>query len=178
MRSSAIVIRLLAGLVCIGCSSTETVGRSRARMEHGVALGTRMRPTPLQCFGAGGRVVAAAGQFQIVTFATPYDCSSCTPHLDGVPEVVGKAGLSAHAFTTVWAPSMKAVERQVRHRARKQATCVDEDGSLWEEHNMLHTPFTVVLRDGVIVYLHDGNLQSAEEREQLAADLREIVAGE
>jgi len=170
--SCGILIALL--LFPVSCSVAGPVGESRAKMDHGIDLGAKVAPTALWCRDGSGRRVGESGKLQIVTFATPYDCSACTPHLDGVPKVVGGTGLAVYAFTVMWAPNRKVLERQIAQVAPDLPICVNEDGSLWEQHNLLHTPFTAVLNDGVVVYLNDSNLQTEEERHQFAADLKSI----
>gem|GEM_PF-2623663 len=151
---------------------------SRVRMEHGITVGSHVSPTEVACLRGGTRSVGAENDVQIVTFATPYDCSECTPHLTGVSKVVKEVGLAGRAFWVVWSPNTRAVEQSLARSQPGFPVCVNEDGTLWDRHNLLHTPFTAVIRTGRVVYMHDGLVSRREDERQLAADLKRLFAEE
>jgi hypothetical protein len=176
MRRLELAWLAIAAVLCTGCSDAAATVQSRTRMDHGVTLGERIAATAVKCLDGTQRNVGAKEQMQIVTFATPFDCSECTPHLVGTPEVVKRAGLAQHAFWVVWSPNMKSLERSVASKRPELPVCVNEDGGLWDRHDVVHTPFTVVLRNGSVVYMHDGMMSSAQEKAKFAADLEALFA--
>ncbi|HYW05374.1 MAG TPA: hypothetical protein VE913_00380, partial [Longimicrobium sp.] len=152
MRNSLLAAVALA---LMGCDGKVEHKLTLAAMEHGVKPGTVMPSTAVRCLEGAPRQVGAAGKLQIVTFATPYDCSSCTPHMAGVPRVLRRMNSTHDAFTVVWAPNPKVAERSLGRAKSALPVCMNDDGSLWDRHDILHTPFTVVLDDGRVVYSND-----------------------
>jgi len=51
------------------------------------------------------------------------------------------------------------------------SVCIDRKGVLWDSLNVSHTPFSVIVRNGRIIYLHDAALTSAAVGEQFYADV-------
>lgn len=142
-------------------------------MDHGLALGTRLSPVRLGCTDGLARTFAAPGEVQVITFATPYDCSRCAPHLATVPELEKKAGAGGRAFLVAWAPNPAQITRALGHRA--VPTCVDRDGTIWGRYNLLHTPFTAVIRHGTVVYLNDDTFLRPESRSAFIADVAALM---
>ncbi len=146
-------------------------------MEHGLAPGAALTAIRLPCLPHGARILGARGQTQIVTFVTPFDCSACAPHLAAIPELVRRAGAASSAFLVAWAPNPATISRGLDTPAGAGLpVCVDRTGSLWDRYDLLHTPFTVVVRNGVVVYVNDATFPSAASRAEFVEDVRRLKA--
>lgn len=53
--------------------------------------------------------------------------------------------------------------------------CIDEVGVLWNSLNVSHTPFTVLVENGRIIYLEDRNLARLNRQEEFLADLARLI---
>ena len=168
-----------AVLALCGCADAGAARvPSRVAMEHGLAPGDRIAATTVKCPQSADRVIGAAGETQIVTFATPFDCTACAPHLAGVPKVERDAGVADRAFAVVWSPRLQSLDHDLGTSRPDLPLCTDERGTLWDRHNLLHTPFTAVIRDGRVIYMHDGTLLTHRDQLALANDLRRALATE
>lgn len=54
---------------------------------------------------------------------------------------------------------------------RLDAVCIDSDGLFWQQLGLSHTPVTVLLRDGVIVYMDDAPLASEAQIGRFLSDV-------
>jgi hypothetical protein len=170
MRHTPLLAALLAA-ACAACREAPAHELTRAAMEHGVVPGTRLAATPVRCLHGPPREVGARGKRQIVTFATPFDCSRCTPHMSNVPRVLREMKLDSLAFVVVWSPKPRGVEQEMGRARSELPVCVNDDGSLWDRYDVLHTPFTVVLEDGRVVYSNDATFLHPKAEQDFRADL-------
>lgn len=167
---------LLPGAMLLlgACSGSRNEVESQARMEHGLTVGRKVPPVQVECPDSVARTVGGDASLQMVTFVTPFDCTECTPHLAGVASTVKKHGLADRAFMVMWSPELARNGKVRTARELGLPVCVNRDGSLWDAHNLLHTPFTAVIRDGTVVYLHDGTFSQPEHADEFAADLKQL----
>lgn len=167
---------LLAPVIALagGCGVAEGAVTSRALMDHGVREGTTVPATEVECTDGSGRTVGAPGELQVLTFATPFDCTQCTPHVALGPGLIKESGLEKQAFFVVWSPNRAAL-RNPSLAEVDLPVCIDSGGALWDALNLLHTPFTAVVRDGAVLYLHDGNFATEQQRAQFKNDLRALA---
>jgi hypothetical protein len=165
-------LTLLVAALGTACTTHDDSVVSRLAMDHGLKPGTRLEPTPVECLHGPSRTIGSAGETQIVTFATPFDCSACTPHLAGVPKVERQQGLLGHALLVVWSPNLRTLARDLGAARLELPVCVNRSGSLWDRYNFQHTPFTAVIRNGRVIYMHDGTLLTRRSETEMAADLQ------
>lgn len=158
-----------------GCS--EARGIDRAGMEHGLAINDRIELTLLSCRNGERHEAGREGAVEIVTFATPFDCVYCSVHLSGLVELVDQLPEKVQPPVLVlWSPSDTQLERAVdKFGDSGFDLCHDVEGTLWDRYNLTNTPFTVVLRNGRVVYLNDWALDEAAG-EQFLADVQNLIA--
>lgn len=167
----ALVVPLLVGVSA--CGRAEGAVRSRTGTDHGVQVGATVPRIQMHCRDQSTRTVGAPGALQVLTFATPFDCTECTPHVALGPGLVKEAGLEDHAFMVVWSPNSQALRNPSLDQV-ELPLCVDTRGAIWDALNLQHTPFTAVVRNGTVIYLHDGNFATERERKQFKTDLRTL----
>ncbi len=177
-RGIAAVAPFAVSLIVGGCSaSAEAEPVKRGTMAHGIEIGQQVQPTSVRCGDGEQREVGTKDRIQIVTFATPYDCYTCSAHLGGLPESKVLRSSHVEAFVVVWAPQSKLATREFKKISEKYTVCVDERGALWDAHAISHTPVTVALRGGEVVYLNDQPLIQPEKLKQFESDLTPITRG-
>lgn len=160
--------------------STEGLTISRALNEHGVELGRAVPLTPLSCSDSTTRRVADPDAVQMITFATPYDCALCSIHLSSLGSIRWSQLPKVDPFIVAWGPSR---EELVRLESGVSDTlgltfppvCIDRKGVLWDSLNVSHTPFSAIVRNGRIIYLHDGVLSSAAAGNQFYEDVARLL---
>jgi hypothetical protein len=136
-----------------------------------VALGQVIGPILVDCDGQPDWL-GSAEQTQLITFATAKDCSSCETHMSGLNDLRGKDSLPVKDMVVLWAEPGTASSELARARAHSnRRVCSDVRGEAWDHYNLQHTPVTLVLQHGRILYLHDGPLISTEDRTQFVSDL-------
>jgi hypothetical protein len=163
-----------AALACGACGRGEPL--SKASMEHGIHPGEQMVAASLSCMTGGERTLADPSAVQVVTFATPYDCSACSPHMALVPRVLRRVNASDRAFVVVWAPNRASLAHSLGRARSELPVCLDEKGVYWDRHNIQHTPFTVVIDHGRVVYTNDATLQNRATVERFTRDLNTVFA--
>lgn len=195
IRAIGLIAVIIASSSCSG--SFGAPHRSRAAMDHGIGVGSRVRPLTLQCDQRGSRDSGNRAQVSpvapsvrhltitlgdpkttsIVSFATPADCSACDLHVAGMNMLTTSESLPIPDFIVLW-PG--ADFTPTRHAAIVAATprvvCFDETGAAWDAQDIRHTPFTVVIQRGTVAYIHDRSLVRALERAEFMSDLRAVLA--
>ncbi|MBB4635175.1 TlpA family protein disulfide reductase [Longimicrobium terrae] len=164
----------LAGVLLAACSSGEPL--AKASMEHGISPGDAVASVKVPCMSGPDREVAEKNKLQVVTFATPYDCSACTPHMAGVPRVLRHINEDQKGFVVVWSPNKKMLQRSLGQAKSDLPICIDEAGVFWDRHDIQHTPFTVVIDDGRVVYTTDAVFTQRDTEEKFARDLKVLIA--
>jgi hypothetical protein len=166
---------LIAGVSIAGCTA-QGEQLARANMEHGISPGDVLTSAQVSCMSGPDRQVAAKHQVQVVTFATPFDCSACTPHMVGVPRVLQQVGEEQNGFVVVWSPNRRMLQHSLGTAESDLPVCVDEKGVFWDRYDIQHTPFTVVIDDGRVVYTTDAVFTNRDTEEKFARDLRVLFA--
>lgn len=181
-RSLAALVLLTAGCTLFAAERTpDALTISRAYMEHGVTLGQAVPLTPLSCSDSTARRVGDPDALQMITFATSYDgCTVCNLHLKSLGSIRWRQLPDVDPFIVAWGPSRK---RLVQLESGLSDTlgltfpsvCIDRKGVLWDSLNVSHTPFSVIVRNGRIIYLHDADLTPAAVGEQFYADVARLL---
>lgn len=184
MRKSRLVVVVLLTAGCTVSAAEripDTLTISRAYMEHGVALGQAVPLTPLSCSDSTTRRVGDPNAIQMITFATTYDgCTICNLHLKSLGGVRWKELPKLEPFIVAWGPSPKRLAQLESGVSDTlgltfPSVCIDRKGVLWDSLNVSHTPFSVIVRNGRIIYLHDAALTSAAVGEQFYADVARLL---
>jgi hypothetical protein len=171
-----VALALACGVVA-ACAASDLPPESHVINQHVIKVGDVITPTRLRCHAGADRIVANPSEIQLITFSTPNDCSACVPHLAGLEEVLKRAPVHIDNFYVSWAPPAETTSAIASYRAfSNRAVCFDEAGALWDTYNISHTPITVVLRRGQIVYMHDMPLTKPEPQEIFLADLHKLGA--
>lgn len=172
------LVFLVVGLALLaGCETKRAAAGTRPEipsetMQHGVQVGVRLASLDLHCTDAIRRVVSPASGVQLVTFATPYDCSSCSPHLAGLDNLKNQGKLPRDEMIVVWgSPRDLASMTSAKHAASPRPVCIDSSGVFWDRDNVSHTPFTVLLVNGRIAYVNDRLLAEQALSDAFEADL-------
>lgn len=173
-------LALVLQVSCTGEQADHSIERGISRAsrpmvlnEHGLKAGAVIDSIELPCNDGRTRVVAPADQFQLVTFSGPGDCSTCWPHLTGLKEISAAQGFRVeHIYVSFPAGMPVHVAARIYEPFTDGPVCWDEDGALWREHDIAHTPVTVLLRRGSIVLMHDAPLTSDDARSQLTDSIR------
>lgn len=160
-----------------------TLTLSRAAMEHGVKLGQAVPQRDLSCSDSTVRRVAAPGAVQMITFATPYDCALCSLHLSSLGSIHWNQLPKIDPFIVAWGPSAKELVRlesgvKDTPGLTFPSVCIDREGVFWDSLNVSHTPFTAIVRDGRVIYLHDGVLSSPALGDQFYEDVARLLPEE
>ena len=162
---------------CLGCDAAAArVPRPRnwqpVTMEHGIKVGAQLSELVLDCGEGEQQRVAPRQGVQLVTFATPYDCSSCAPHMSALDSLSARGALPSNDLMVVWAPGAE-LEREVALVREKtpRKVCVDPRGTLWDRHDLQHTPITMLLVDGRVTYMNDRMLSNDVEHTTFLQDL-------
>lgn len=133
---------------------------SRTGDRHGLELGQRLSKVIIDC-PSGRLVLAGASDTQLITLATLRDCSACEAHMIGLDELKRQGRLPPDEYLVVWPqPGTSAHELEGYTRQTARRVCVDSAGHFWDRFNVQHTPVTLVVKDGRIVYLDDRPLLS------------------
>lgn len=181
-RSLAAFVLLIAGCTVSAAERTpDMLTISRAYMEHGVALGQAVPLTPLSCSDSTARRVADPDALQMITFATTNDdCTVCNLHLKSLGGVRWNDLPELEPFIVAWGTSRKRLAQLESGLSDTLGltfppVCIDQKGVLWDSLNVSHTPFSVILRNGRIIYLHDATLTEAVVGEQFYADVARLL---
>ena len=144
------------------------VATARLLNEHGIRLGDRLRPVRLPCTDGRSRTVADSPAVQVVTFSTSGDCSASIRHLSGLEEIWRGRRLAPgqvdQFFVTYTLPARQAEVLAQYAATGTRPVCIDQGGMLWTAHDISHTPVTVLLGHGRIIYAHDAPLDSPDAR--------------
>ncbi|MBL0938581.1 MAG: hypothetical protein IBJ03_06790 [Gemmatimonadaceae bacterium] len=141
-------------------------------MAHGIAIDAQIEETSLDCGDEGTRQLAPRSGVQLITFSTPYDCSACTPHLAALDSLKKQGMLPEGDAMVLWAPGENLDHEVGMVRGKTHRTvCVDQKGMMWDRHDLQHTPVTVLLVDGRVVYMNDRLLDSESQRAAFLQDL-------
>ena len=170
---------LLAALVCACAdahSRTAEAPHSHVINDHKIRVGDTLSAVTVDCNGTR-RIVGRPGSVQLVTFSTKGDCTACLPHLAGLEQVLERRALAIETFHVTYASNAELASVREAYRAiTHRAVCVDEHATLWDKYNISHTPVTVLLRSGEVVYMHDMPLVSDAAQKTFEADLRALGA--
>jgi hypothetical protein len=144
----------------------------RAAMEHGIDTGTVV---PLLRFSCDdGPIELGADDAPIlVTFGTMTDCAMCEAHLGGVADLIRRGRLPARSPLVILlgprpSPRVLAFLKQSEHRP----VCPDT-GEAWSKLDLRHTPFTVVIANRRIAYIHDQPIQSNAQVDAFLTDVHQ-----
>jgi len=159
------------------CESGEA---QRARVEkvdnyHGFHAGDSVPPTMVRCASGRTRTVGAVGALQLITLSTPGDCSSCLAHLAGLEAIARNYRAAGDDYVVAWSPgaSLSGIQRTYAITPSRDV-CLDSAGALWDRLDIQHTPVSVVLSSGRIVYMTDKALSSEASQARLMADLASV----
>jgi hypothetical protein len=184
-RPIALVILLFASLQCscskedghpsIADTSRGPVPEDVLLMDHHLVRGMSIDETRLPCSDGQTRVLGPRDALQLVTFTTVGDCSACQPHLAGVAALAkSRLGVN-HLFVTYAGRTEVGTVKRAYAEITSDPICWDETGQLWDHYRISHTPVTVLLRSGVIVYLNDGPLTDHENAARFEANVHYFV---
>lgn len=147
--------------------------RAATGADHGVRVGTAMSSRALACTDKVQRRLAPSQGLQLATFTSLGDCSACMPHLQGIARLVRSNVVPMGHVFVVYAPQENWwTTLRAYRRIGADPVCWDPSGYVWSRYGIAHTPVTVLLRDGVIVYVHDGPLDLGPTRQRFELDLR------
>jgi len=173
-RIALLVLFGSGAVACDSASARETRPKNwtPVTMEHGIKEGARLDEVSLDCGVDGSREIAPRHNVQLVTFATPYDCSSCAPHLAALDSLHAHGELPRNDVIVMWSPGSDLQREVAIVRKRTPRTvCVDPRGTLWDRHDLQHTPITMLLVDGRVTYMNDRMLGSDLEHRAFLQDL-------
>lgn len=120
--------------------------------------------------------MAKTNAYQFITFTSPGDCSSCQPHLAGLDSLARREEMIVpHFFVAYLGGTTPEAASRLYEGFVRGPICWDRDGLLWDKYNIGHTPVTALLKDGLIVLLHDAPLASPQDRQQLLDSMRILV---
>lgn len=145
---------------------------------HGIELGDTVPKVMLACTDGKRRLVGSDTRLQLVTFSTMSDCSACTPHLAGLDALWQANRLPAvDQLVVAYAPTGQRTTALKAYGSRTpRPVCFDTSGVYWSAESISHTPVTVLLSRGVVVYEHDAPLGTDEERQRLIRDIDKLAA--
>ena len=170
-RSAAFAIVLCAATAC----GANELPSSHVANDHKISVGDSIAPLALTCAGGATRVVADPAKVQLVTVSTASDCSTCLSHLAGLENILEHDPIHIETFYVSWVPPEQQRGAMIAyHTVTTRLVCFDERGVLWDKYNVSHTPVTVLLRHGRIVYMHDMPLISEPSQQTFLADLRRL----
>jgi hypothetical protein len=147
--------------------------------EHGIAVGDMVEPITVPCSDSTQRVVADTTSLQLVTITSVDDyCAECHRHLLGLDAVARLTQLGDTGFFLTYAPPARQAEIVKAYRAKtSQPVCFDQVGAMWEKYNLRHTPVTLLLLRGRVVYAHDTPLDDSTSRADMVAAISWFRAG-
>lgn len=151
---------------------------SRALSEHGVVLGQAVPEVALGCSDGVTRHIGEKGAYQLVTFATPFDCVMCNLHIASLGDVPWNTLPELDPIVVAWSPAKSDRDHLSVGGGDEPVmfpVCIDEAGVLWDSLNVSHTPFTVLVEDGRVIYLEDRNLARLNRQEEFLADLARLI---
>lgn len=187
MSGRALIAWIAAIIAAWGCGPSgdpDQAGSSRAGekggeprpatiVDHGVRVGTAMSSRALTCTDKKRRLLAPSQGLQLATFTSISDCSVCMPHLEGMARLVRSKVVSIEHVFVVYAPQENGwTILRAYQRIGAEPVCWDPSGYVWSRYGIAHTPVTLLLRDGMIVYVHDGPLDPGPATERFKLDLR------
>lgn len=142
---------------------------------HGIRVGDTIAVAALPCSDGKDRLVGIPNGPQLITFATGSDCASCSLVLPGLEEIWRKQTLGIQTFFVSYMPrgSWPTAVRFFKAQT-SQPVCFDTTGYLWVRYNISHTPFTVLLRNGVVAFGYDGPLDSPQLQRQFVQTTRRL----
>lgn len=160
---------------CGGKDVTDSAMAITARKSHGVSLGSALMDVTLTCTDGLQRATAPRGITQLITFTSTYDCLDCFRHLEGLDSLALDKRLPGREFVVAYGPAGLSEDNEAMLRARtRRPLCMDTAGALWRQHGLSSTPFTVLVRDGRVVFLHDLPTDNARARERFVTQLARI----
>lgn len=170
----------LVVLMCTACggrsdarSAKESDEPRLLRLTHGLSSGDVIALQNMRCADGVVRKLGASEQLQLVTFSTVSDCAECDRHLNGLEQLYREHKLPGEALIVTYAPPARQAEIVTAYRVRtSRPICFDETGALWTAHDISHTPVTVLIRNGKVLYLDDAPLETEQEVAQFRHALR------
>lgn len=178
---SAVVAVATAGILSMCASpnsgdsgpSAESLALARD-VDHGVHAGTALTPLSLDCSDGRKRMVGDPNASHVVTLATSGDCAQCNRHWQGITALFERNAARGHQYAIVNAPPSHTAEATAHMRGYSDIpVCFDTAGVLWSNHNVSHTPVTLVVQNGRVVYV---NGEALDHAAGLNAFRREISA--
>jgi hypothetical protein len=166
-------------LLASACVSSEAVSDGRAATtqaraqllyEHGIDVGDKLDAISVACSDAAQRTFAEAKRLQLVTLSSVDDyCAECDRHLRGLDAVSKRAEMSHDAFILTYGAPARHVDIVTAYAPKtNRPVCFDETGRVWERHDLRHTPLTLLLWSGQVVYAHDGPLDDSTVQGKVA----------
>lgn len=145
-------------------------------MYHGLRVGDTITPVQLPCSDGQSRLLGATSRSELVTFATASDCASCSLVLHGLDTVWRERprGLEMFFVSYTDVHSEPAALRSFTAETA-QPVCFDTTGQLWRRYDISHTPFTLFVHSGVVVFGYDQGLDSPTEQQNFANAVRAHV---
>ncbi|HEY4304668.1 MAG TPA: hypothetical protein VGM82_09385 [Gemmatimonadaceae bacterium] len=128
-------------------------------VDHGLISGQLMVSPQLDCSDDSSRSIGERAGVQLLTFSNSGDCSECDRHWFGLEKLSRDNALAVPPFIVSFASQAQRAEAALQYAAwSRQPVCFDESGVLWSRYNISHTPVTVLLSHGRILYLNDAPL--------------------
>jgi hypothetical protein len=160
-----------------GAKSTQIAAAERAPtpevlVQHGLQVGDSIATVSLRCADGIPRVIAPKLQLQLITFSTLGDCSACHAHISGLESLLRSGRISVnHLYVSFAATSEQPSAIRAYRLVTNQPVCWDGEGSLWDRYHISHTPVTVLLDGGSIVFMNDVPLTSADAQQRFVEAL-------
>ncbi len=168
----------LTGILCLACARKPGSPISKTTMAHGLSLGTTMHESQVSCLDGTRATVSPARGKQLLTFATLRDCASCATHLGLFEMLREDRGLPDDDILLVMVdrpPDMRTRQFLAKHSRRR--VCLESTGDIWTRYDISHTPFTIGLSDGAVVYITDQTSAGPGTRDGVVNDITATLGG-
>jgi hypothetical protein len=175
------VCGILVGLAACGC--VDGGGRPAPRgdvvllNDHGVKIGDAIARVNAPCSDGKIRQVGDTAIQQVVTLTSADDyCSECDRHLSGLDEAWRHVEIKSEHIYLTYASKARQVEVLKAYHAKTGAPiCFDEAGVIWQTNRITHTPVTLLLQHGRVVYAHDAPLDDSLRRASFVRDVSRMA---
>lgn len=168
MRAMPLTVAAMWVAAAIACRNVDQAENAAKygptlHLRHGIAIGQVIEGTTFACSDSTDRTVAGRSARQIITLANASDfCSECDRHLTGLDAIAAALSRDADRFLLTYAsPARTSEVLNVFKSKTRLPVCFDASGAFWRRYDISHTPVTIVLRDGMVVYAYDGPLDDS-----------------
>lgn len=169
----AVAIVLLTAGACPDRGVPNRKDAESVRYQRKIQSGQLLLRSVLACSDGKHRNIGGANDTQIITFATSNDCLTCGTHAAGLDLIRRTDQLHIGFFTVAYAaPAQEAMVIRSLAAETSNPVCFDAVGRYWLSHDLSHTPLTVVVQNGRIIYLHDTALDTDSARTKFVRAVR------